>query len=181
MNMKRRNDTKSPLVSIIVEGGDITLSPNSVDMQIDSLLVSFEDDSEAVNQDVQPTIPEGTSIRAALRRLTEDAPITDGEDDTTTTSGEQKTDQPALPMTPKLNIDEFTQKVAMLIQTYSKRLDVETAIFNRAKNYLSQNHDDDAAKQLEELLVNEHGIDLRGEVHDEPRETFPAFGAGPSL
>jgi hypothetical protein len=69
----------------------------------------------------------------------------------------------------------------MLIETYSKRLDVETVIFNRAKKYIIQNHGDAAADEFEELLSSQHDIDLRANVEDELPSAPPAKGAGPSL
>lgn len=159
-------------------GSGITLSPSSVDTQIDSLIVSFENDSMEAEDEM---MPEGISIRAAIRRLVE-APDDEEGDEAVASNKEQQTDEPAEPLTPKVNIDEFTERIAMLIETYTKRLDVETVIFNRAKNYLVEEHGEDVAAQFEDILVNEHDIDLRVKAHDEDEAVAPpAIGAGPAI
>lgn len=161
-------------------GGGIALSPNSVDTQIDSLLVSFENESQEVDDDV--VFPEGRSMRSLLMLLEEEGEDESGADDVTS-DAEQKTDEPAEPLTPKVNIDEFATRVAALIETYTKRLDVETVIFNRARNYLVEEHGDDVARKFEDILVTEHDIDLRekvpGEEDDIPPDPHAVGGMGP--
>jgi len=152
-------------------GNGISLSPISVDTQIDSLFVSFEDES---SESPDVFMPENASIRSALRLLFEE----EDADDMTTSKDKTAADAPADPITPKLNIDVFTEKVAMLIETYQKRLDVETVIYNRAKSYLEKTYDSNAAKQFEDIIINQHGIELSGEESQVPVAPL-AKGAGP--
>ena len=136
-------------------------------------------------------VPEGISMRAALLRLIEapeddaemeGAPGDEPDEDLAATDEDQKTDEPADPLTPNVNIDEFAEKVAMLIETYTKRLDIETVIFNRAKNYLVKHHGDDIARQFEDILVADHDVDLRNKAHDEVEIMAPpAIGASPAI
>lgn len=166
-------------------GGGITLAPDSVDTQIDSLLVSFEEESMEVDEDA--IVPEGMSIRKMLVILEQEddqgekASAKDEEE--VTSNKEPNEPDPAEPLTPKMNIDEFAERVAMLVETYTRRLDVETVIFNRARNYVEEEHGADAAREFEEILVSEHDIDLRDrpmEAEDSPQPH--AVGAmGPSL
>jgi hypothetical protein len=158
--------------------GGISLSPTSVDTQIDSLLVAFEDDSLEERDDI---MPEGISIRNALKKLLLEEKDEKSEDEDVAPEDKPKTDEPGKSLTPNINLEIFTSKVAMLIETYSKRLDVETVIFNRAKKYIIQNHGDAAADEFEELLSSQHDIDLRANVEDELPSAPPAKGAGPSL
>lgn len=163
-------------------GGGITLSPSSVDTQIDSLLISFENESLEVDDDA--VVPEGVSIKNNLTRLVEQGEDEDepAEEEPATSDDKPKTDEPADPLTPKINIDEFASRVAMLIETHTKRLDVETVIYNRAKNFLEQEHGAEVARQLEEILVTEHDIDLRDREMEEPDPVHQAIGAaGPSM
>lgn len=168
------------------EGRGITLSPSSVDTQIDSLLVSFENESLEADDEV---VPEGVSITKNLDLLLEQPEDEEedpggevAEEEPAVTDDELKTDEPADPLTPKVNIDEFTERVAMLLETYTKRLDVETVIFNRAKNYLTEEHGEEVARQFEDILVTEHDIDLRDQEHEDPQPNPQAVGAmGPSV
>lgn len=171
--MKSQSTNK---VKMLLEASnDISLSPTSVDTQIDSLLVAFEDDSLEERDDI---MPEGIFIRSALQRLlleeedAEDAEV-DPEDKT-------KTDEPGKSLTPRINLEVFTSKVAMLIDTYVNRLDVETVIFNRAKKFLVQNHNEVYAEEFEELLRTQHDIDLSINVDDDRPVPPPAKGAGPA-
>lgn len=160
------------------QGDGITLSPDSADTQIDSLLTSYEQDALEVDEDA--IVPEGRSIKTLLMLLEQEE---EAEDDVTSDSDPDDVD-PAEALTPKMNIDQFTQSVARLIETYTSRLDIETVIFNRARNYLKEEHGDAVASEFEEIIVTEHGIDLRekpmGDEDDVPGPTYAA-GAGPSL
>lgn len=158
-------------------GSDITLSPTSVDTQIDSLLIAYERDAAVVDDDAVAF--EGISIRKALSRLVEAE--ADGGD--VTSDDAEQTDEPADGLTPKMNIDEFAQRVAALVETYTRRLDVETVIFNRAKNYIEREHGAGVAQQFEDILIQEHDIDLRADADRDPppRDDFAVGGAGPSL
>lgn len=164
-------------------GGGIALSPSSVDTQIDSLLISFEDAAAQIEDDM--IVPEGISIKNMLLLLEADeeasAQDEEVEEPTVTTDDDVKTTDPAEPLTPKMNLDEFASRVAALIQTYTRRLDVETVIFNRAKNYVVNEHGDDVGRQFEEIMVNEHDIDLRAGGEDDPEPNPQAINAmGPS-
>jgi hypothetical protein len=162
------------------ESSGISLSPNSVDTQIDSLLVSFEQAAAEVDTDV---VPEGTSMLAALRLMTEEEDEgveQDQQADDVTSDEKKKTSEPAVPHTPKININEFAERVAMLIETYAKRLDIETVIFNRAKTYVEGEHGPEVAKELEDILVTDHGIDLRN-VEEDPAPMPTAVGSAPPL
>lgn len=161
-------------------GSDISLSPISVDKQIDSLLIAFQDDSAEVDSD--QVVPEGiTSMHTALLLLEAE----EEQEDTTSTvtsDSDKRAESPGAAMVPKLNIDDFASKVATLINTASKRLDVETVILNRAKNFISDEYGSEIGNQLIELLTDTHGIDLDGTDDDEGKGDHYAVGAtGPSL
>lgn len=174
-------DDRWYLFEDVEEGTGMALSPASVDTQIDSLLVTFEEAAAEVEDEV--VVPEGISMRDMLLMLEadEDEDKADEDEDTVTNNDVQKTDEPATPLAPKINIDEFTSRVATLIQTYTNRLDIETVIFNRAKNYLENEHGSSAAKQFEDIMISEHDIDLRQNAPEDPEPNPQAVGAmGPS-
>jgi hypothetical protein len=161
------------------EDRDMSLSPTSVDKQIDSLLIAFQDDSSEV--DDNDVVPEGvTSMFTALLLL--EAEDGDADDSNTVTSdANNRAEDPGAAMVPKLNIDDFASKVAALIGAASKRLDIETVILNRARNFISDEYGQDIAKQLVDLLSTTHGVDLT-DADDEAQGDHYAVGAtGPSL
>lgn len=168
----RSSNHKNKAKRLVEASNDISLSPTSVDTQIDSLLVAFENDSLEERDDI---MPEGIFIRNALKRLLveEEKEETDPEDKT-------KTDEPGKSLTPRINLEVFASKVAMLIDTYDTRLDVETVIFNRAKKFLVQNHSAADAEELEEILRTQHDIDLSVSAEEDPPVGPPAKGAGMS-
>lgn len=153
---------------------DIALSPGSVDTQIDSLLASFEKDASEM-EEAEAIVPEGRSIAVALRRLIEaedesESDITDDE--------RQKTDEPADPPAVQVNVSTFATKVATLIESYQQRLDVETVIFNRALNYMRDNHGEEAAAEFTQIIKDEHGVELQGDEDITPVKY--GVGSGPS-
>ena len=159
---------------------DISLSPTSVDKQIDSLLVSFQDDASETPDDV---VPEGVTSMFTALMLLEAAEEEEGETEQPVTSdADQRTDDPGAALVPKLNIDDFASKVATLIKTASKRLDVETVIFNRAKNFIVDEYGADVGVQLTELLTNTYDVDIAGEGEDDvDGDNFAVGATGPSL
>lgn len=159
---------------------DMSLSPTSVDKQIDSLLIAFQDDASEV--DDKEVVPEGvTSMLAALLLLEAEEEEADDSKSTVTSDASNRAETPGAAMVPKLNIDDFASKVATLIGSASKRLDVETVILNRARNFISDEYGQDVANQLVELLTNTHGIDLDGDTDEGQGDHYAVGATGPSL
>ena len=171
--MRSRKKMKA-IKRLLEAAGDISLSATSVDTQIDSLLVAFEDDSLEEQDDI---MPEGASIRTALKKLLLEEEAEETEENP---EDKQKTKDPGKSLTPNINMEVFASKVAMLINTYVNRLDVETVIYNRAKKFLIQNHSELEADELDELLRTQYDIDLSVSSDDVEPIGPPAKGAGPS-
>lgn len=185
VGVEQHERTKRSIAEGAGSGEGITLSPNSVDTQIDSLLITFENKSTMTDaeQDFEECFNHGLvdGLRLFERYLSE---ADDADDaDSVTSSASQKTDEPADPLTPKIDINSYAGDVAMLIETYSKRLDVETVIYNRARNYIVKNHGDDAAVQFDNVLINDHDINLQGKTDTSHLNAIApaAKGAGPAL
>jgi len=160
------------------------LSVDSLDDQIDSLLIKFE--SESVKT-------ESVSGRQLFRMLFE-APEDEDEEELPPDleePGEVETKDPSSvgseerdeewagePGKPPLDMDQFTHRVVRLLENYDSLLDVRTVILNRAKNYVLENYDESAVSDFEDTLEVDHGISL--DPRDNEAETPVAVGAGPA-
>ena len=147
------------------------LAKDSVDDQIDSIIIGFEEDSKVVEESVR-------------RRLTEEsddaAPDDEDEPDTPSAVGsdEQSVEDPVNPNRPKIDIDEFTTKVARFIINSDSLLDVKTVIINRTKKFLDETYgDEELGFKFDELLKRDHDIQPSG-ISDEPIQAPAAVGAG---
>lgn len=179
--MNRRSTKSGDNSTLLCEDAEgITLSPTSVDTQIDSLLTSFENAAAEVDDD-NLIVPEGIFIRPLLAMLFEgEDDVDDDNDEDITSNADVKNVEPAVPQTPNLNIDKFAQQVSMLIETYTKRLDVEVVIFNRSLAYIKNYYGESVARRLKEILIKEYGIDLFDDVQDDVSAVAPLTpGAGP--
>jgi hypothetical protein len=158
------------------------LSDTSVDDQIDSILIGFESKSSI---DVKEE-----SRKYSLARLLE-APEDEeeGEEDADLalddegvefgTSADITATKAAEPSKPKLDIDQFAQRVSRLVENYTNLLDVETVILTRSKNYLMQNYGKDIVDAFEDTLEKQYGLSL--DPPDNEQERPAAAGAGPSV
>lgn len=172
-----------------VERGHAESPNDSLDNQIDSFLVKFERDSAAAGQS------ESRRRRHRGSRLSEALSLFEADDEDEAGDDEEEGDEdvtdksepaphaaPETPKAPDLNIDDFTQKVARLINNYESMLDVPRSIFDRAMKYLTDGYGDDTASQFTELLAQQHDIEFTDDpmVRDDseyPVKGPPASGA----
>ena len=156
------------------------LSEGSVDDQIDSLLIQFEERSlkEARRfslltlleaDDEAPSADQGDS-----------QPVVSGEEDAsmTSTSADIDADKPAEARKPKIDINQFARRTARLVENYDNLLDIPTVILTRAKNFLAENYDDSVGEELFEILERDYGLAL--EPPDNTPQPPAAAGAGPA-
>lgn len=175
--------SKKKIRQIIMEelahiSGKGRLADDSVDDQIDSLLIRFETESvdeEAVQE-------EGN--RYSLLTLLE-APTDDGEEeseeggDEIPDSSDVEVEEEGEPGKPPLDVDQFARRVSRLVQNYDNLLDIETAILTRASSYLEKNYGAEYVDQFEETLESQFGLAL-DPADNEPRRPN-AVGAGPEV
>lgn len=129
----------------------LRLPADSVDDQIDALLIKFE--SESIKTE---------SVSLSLSKLLFEAPEDEEEEEGPSAVGSEERDQElsAEPVKPPVEIDQFTKKLVRLLENYESLLDIKTVIINRAKNYLIENYDEAAADALEDTLDTDYGISL---------------------
>ena len=167
------------------------LSKDSVDDQIDSILLKYESDCIV---SMQPSA-DGTFGEGVLREAGEDddeeggapAPKTPelGDPDEeknaeiesqTANKDDQKPDVESDPLTPKIDLKMFCGKVSRLATNYDALLDMPIAIVNRARNYLKQNYGQALADEFAEIMERDYDIELQHEDPTEPRERPIAVG-----
>jgi hypothetical protein len=189
-------------VSLLREAvsGDI----DSVDRQIDALLLEYEEDS-------QETRNEGKTLRLALKYLfeasedeevpaEEEAEPTPEEDPDAASEEEVQdmikklkvagydirltvdnssvaVDEPGEEVQPPLNTDSFSDRVARLIKNYKNLLNVETVIRSRVRQFMLDRYDKASADDVDDkldVLTRKEGTFL------EDPESPMGYGAGAS-
>jgi len=164
---------------------DVTrLSRDSIDDQIDSFLIKFENDSvkdEEKEDDILRSLSE-MSLRALISE--QDAPEEEAEieepaegipgmdpadeepaEETPSDpagSEDVDVDEPAeLPKLP-IDVDAFIKRVARLALNADTLLDVKTVIVNRSLNFLQDNYDKDHVEKAMEILDSQFDFNLGG-------------------
>ena len=156
-------------------------SPESVDVQIDELLLQYEKLSIPGEEAIEEVLT--TSLRFILEQEEVEAEeeVEVEEEATEEEPGEEE----SLPDQKKPDIDvvTFATKVARLAEMPEKILDLKDAIINRAVQYLKTNYDENVAKEFESALMDKFQLAVPEEeveklvASDLPAP--PAVGAGP--
>jgi len=165
-------------------------SQDSVDDQIDSLILMYEQKSI---RDEDEKLFESIFKKTLKMLLEQEEPPAEEPEADDTASDATTSDEPAgseasgdVPpankdLVPDLDVDAFTRKIARLIMNHRNLLRIEDVIVNRAKNFLDENYGDAfVARYLEDLEVK-YGIELSEMPADEKQIDAPfAIGANPA-
>ena len=141
---------------------------DSVDDQIDSLILMYE--KESIRDDEDMT--DNDSINESLIKLSLKTLLREQEEEATEEPAEEPAEEPPSPtgseeMTakaakqqkvPDIDIDKFTIDIARLVMNYKQLLDVEKAIVNRTKNFLDENYGDVFVERFLDTLQEQFGI-----------------------
>lgn len=165
-----------------------TASEDSLDNQIDALLIGFEKDS-VEQQNEWSGFSKKSHFRSMMseRRRRKGRTLWEAfgalleaegdEDEETTDNAEVEDMKPENPDRPPLNLDHFAQRVARLVNNYETMLDVPAAIVDRATRFIADNYDGDTADQFEEILATQHDIQTEEDPEEYPAYGPPAYGA----
>jgi sporulation protein YlmC with PRC-barrel domain len=161
---------------------------DSVDDQIDSLILMYEKNSVRKNETISEAL-RNLSLRILLKEQDEEA----GTDDTPAepeeepeptepTGSEEMTAEPAIEQkVPDLDIDQFTIDIARLILNKESLLDIDTAIINRTKNFLNDNYGDAFVRRFLDTLQEQFGLTSQEFDVDYSSVDAPfAIGANPA-
>ena len=167
---------------------------DSVDDQIDSLILMYEKESIRDEEDEIEAINESLtrlSLRALLREQEEDTaappdepveePPAEEEPDVEPTGSEEISAKPAdKQKIPDLDIDKFTIDVARLVMNYKQLLDIEKAIINRTKNFLDENYGDTFVERFLNTLEEQFGLSIDEFDGEDVQDARFAIGANPA-
>lgn len=78
-----------------------------------------------------------------------------GGDDT---GGGGSTPGAALTQTPRIDMNSFAMSVARLVNNYESLIDPKSIIINRAQQYVTNNYDERAGKELLDILKNNYDL-----------------------
>ena len=148
------------------------LARDSVDDQIDSLLVKYE--SESIRDEVD-ALEESYYKKSLKAFLFEQEEALDPAADSEATTGSEMIDEeePAEEEKPNLDIDQFSSKVARLIMNYEQLLKVETAIVNRAGEFLENNYDEEHSERFYAILEEQYDIEIDADFAEEEERARP--------
>ena len=82
-------------------------------------------------------------------------------------------EEPAEEEQPDLDIDQFGSKVARLVMNYQQLLKVETAIVNRAVEFIQKNYDDEHVERLYAILEEQYDIQIDPDFAEEEDRARP--------
>ena len=156
-------------------GKKTKLARDSVDDQIDSLLVKYESESLREKSDEESSLNESFFKKNLRTFLFEQEEALDPAADEEATTGSEMIDEeePANEETPDLDIDQFGSKVARLVMNYQQLLKVETAIVNRAVEFIDKHYDDDHVERLYAILEEQYDIEIEEDFVDEDGTAIP--------
>ena len=153
------------------------LSADSIDDQIDALLIKYE--HAAIGD-----ISESRNLRSTLSYLfeqeggEEEGADIAGGDSEIVGSEEMAVEEPAEERQPPLNIDSFAGSVARLVMNYESLLDPLSVILNRSMNFLANRYDKSVVDDFTEIMAQQYGMELN--PIDDTQPPPAAVGAGPS-
>lgn len=176
------------------------LSKDSVDDQINQILLKYESDCIVSTATIPEEIGEAY-VRSIIRQQLTEADDDKDEDEDEgsqkpelgSPSGEEKEEEAEVesqtadmddqrpmaasdPMTPKIDIKMFCGKVSRLATNYDALMDMPIAIVNMAYKYITQNYGQALADEYKEIMERDFDIELEHEDPTKPREIPIAVG-----
>ena len=146
--------------------------PGEIDRELDGIMGKIFDDSmksaQAKSQGsagYPGTQEEDIELEESLERRSLNILLEDDAEDIAAISSED------------FDMGRFCQEIARYVQHYDTLIDMEGMIFNKAKQFLLNNFNQESADLFMEMMATEHGIDLAGDFV-EPRAAPIAAGAG---
>jgi len=171
------------------DSGSLRRADDSVDDQIDSYMIKFERDSVVSEEDSIMESLRGLSLNALIEQddnkpEEEEAEDKQGKEEQPDDSKEVqdpvgseriKASKPSNLPKLTIDIDEFTKRVARLVENSEVLLNVRSVVINRAFNYLFENYDQAHVDAMREVLDEQFDFDV--DDPGRPEEAPYAVGA----
>ena len=164
-----------------VKAGEKTkLARDSLDDQIDSLLIKYEkecawetdEDTKVSKEDLNESPSNMYNFIFEVERgeVLDPAAIEAGA---TAGSEMQTEEEPAEESEMKIDIDLFSKKVGRLVKNYDKLLKGPTAIVNRAISFLRKNYNEDHVERFKAILEKQLDIIADPDIIEYQDEDIP--------
>jgi len=144
-----------------IKESKVRLSEDSLDAQLDSILIGYQNDSSLEDELGEGTMP--AHFKILLGEGPED---NEEEEDMSVGDEQQRAEEPASPKEQKINLDEFAQNVVNLLENYGNLLNFQPVIINRAKNLLERGYLPELVEEFLEILEQDFGYSLEQEDAD---------------
>lgn len=179
MSLKKLFELKN-----IIKEDTIRLTEDSVDSQIDSVLLRYQNDSSVEDEDIEGMglIDEGYSMPDNWNLLLEaDEEEPDVSTDDIVSIGDEmpRSTTPSDPREQKIDIDNFAQQVANLYENYENLLNIKPVIVHRAIHLLEKGYPAELIDEFVDILEREFGITPEGDAEEELEAPPPGGSAGP--
>lgn len=166
----------------------IRLSEDSVDSQIDSVLLRYQNESSLEDEELDSAynnineeylMPSNWNLLLEQDEEEKPEPVANGGDVMSVGDDIPRATTPIDPRDQKLNIDDFAQKVANLYNHYDNLLNVKPVIVHRAMHLLEQGYPADLVQEFLDTLEREFGITLEGDAEEEAPPPPAGGSTGP--
>lgn len=166
--------------SLIRENINVTI--DSIDDQIDSILLGFEDRAIIKDEPEKDMNFEGLiDLRPLVEADEEDSETGEAEpeEEKPADKDDLEADQPLDPPAPMIDVSMFVKDVARLAGKFEHMIDIPTVIAVRAYNYLIANYDQNVANEFKDMIAK-YGFEIEQHHDTEPRVLPIAVGAAAS-
>lgn len=198
-------DAPEKRVNLLSKGFKSGRSKDSVDDQIDGLILRYEKLSIRKEKDLMEILKD-KSLQFLFEQEEAEEPAEEPAEDTAEESGAEEGDTAAAEDSeaddntepvgnekgstdiaksesiPDLNIDEFTTRAVRLVTNHANLLNIEEVIINRIKNFLDEHYGDAYVSEFLAILSKNYGIETspyKDNYESYPDEDF-AIGANPA-
>ena len=165
-------------------GRKTRLAKDSLDDQIDSLLIKYESESIIDDEGHADFINENMYDRFMRYLIIEQEKTLDPaaeESGKAKGSERQEEDEEGEERTPNIDIDVFTKKVARLIMNADSLLNVEQVILNRSEKFVRENYNEEHLDRFRTILEKQFDIEadlIFRDFEESPTENDPPQGFG---
>jgi len=146
---------------------------DSLDAQVDKLLISYEAEAKNVKT-------EGNDFRSFTRRFLSEAEEDEekkDEEGEEGEEGEEKADASKTLTAEDISVQSFVTDVMRLVDNYDSLLEVRNTVLRRAVNFLAKNYEEDVPAAFKAELLESYGIEI-GKSDAETEDEFMAPKAG---
>jgi len=147
---------------ILKEAEEKKEKEDSIDVQVDRFISSYEADSKIVKK-------ESFDFRNSIRQF-----LSEGEDEPDKTGKKLTVED--------IDMSNFVNNIVRLITNYDSLLEIQDTILKRAANFLGENYDEVTVQAFREELLDTHSIEIEKSRKDREEGYTPprAGAAGPA-